>query len=159
MATLQEASPDHRPGDKVRIRTGTERGTRGVVHTVRQGTLEVELASGKTLTVHPDEVTNYSRAARRAWAAMPKRAGRPRSTQEPKRMVSLRLESDLWRLLGAAVDLGLIRSREQAVNDWLRQRLSELFANAASGNPPGAESVQAPIALSTYQAARRQQAR
>jgi hypothetical protein len=41
-------------------------------------------------------------------------------------MVSLRVDVDVWKALGRAADLGLITSREQAVNEWLRERLEGL---------------------------------
>ena len=44
-------------------------------------------------------------------------------------MVSLRLDIDLWNELAKASELGLISSREQAVNEWLRQRVDQLFAD------------------------------
>jgi hypothetical protein len=93
---------------------------------------------GDAATVHLAEsveviplawLQNFSAAARKAWRTMPdRRAGRPRDPSLPqKRMVSLRLEAALWEELGRAVEAGLIRSREAAVNEWLRERLDQVW--------------------------------
>jgi hypothetical protein len=42
-------------------------------------------------------------------------------------MVSVRIDVDAWDSLATAVERGLIRSREQAVNQWLREKVRELF--------------------------------
>ncbi len=42
-------------------------------------------------------------------------------------MVSLRLDIGVWDELGKAVEAGMIRSREAAVNQWLREKLDELW--------------------------------
>lgn len=124
-----------RPGDKIRVRTGSHAGARGVVRTVGVGRLVLDLADGGTVGVTPEEVTNYSLAARRAWAVMPKRAGRPRLDAPRKKMVSMRLDIDVWRRLSQAAEFGLIPNREQAVNEWVRQRLDALLPPDAA---PGA---------------------
>jgi len=128
VAREEGAADDHRVGDKVRLRNG---GERGVVQAVRNEGLEIELTSGEMRHVYGDEVTNFSRAARRAWVVMPKRAGRPRQLNaREKRMVSLRLDVEVWRGLALAAEMGLIPSREQAVNKWLRQALAALLRDA-----------------------------
>lgn len=155
---METQASENRPSDKVRIRSGTWEGTRGVIVSSAPDRLQVELRGGDRLTFRPDEVTNYSRAARRAWQAMPKRAGRPRSSNGPKQMVSLRIEPRLWRLLAAAVDLGLIRSREQAINEWLQQHVAELFTGVT--DPPNDRGdVSQPISLAAYSTAKRRVAR
>lgn len=115
-----------RPGDKVRVRVGPHAGARGVVRCQHGSQLIVDLPGTPTIEVSPDEVTNYSLAARRAWAVMPKRAGRPRLEIPRKKMVSMRLDVDLWQRLSQAVEVGLIPSREEAVNRWIRERLDSL---------------------------------
>lgn len=117
------------PGDKVRVRRGPYAGMRGVVRAWTANEIEIETADQQTLHVDHGAVTNYSLAARKAWKTMPKRAGRP--SQDPartKQMVSMRLSPDVWRRLGEAVDLGLVRSREDAVNTWVSGQLDALFA-------------------------------
>src|SRR5262245_3360983 len=118
---------DHRIGDKIRIRSGPHRGQRGIVHAASGNLLNVQLDTGSNIQVTPDVITNYSRAARHAWEKMPKRAGRPKAGEPRKRMVSLRVDRDIWERLGRAVDQGLIASREQAVNDWIRDNLDRLL--------------------------------
>jgi hypothetical protein len=117
------------PGDKIRVRSGSYTGARGVIRAELNGLLEIQLDDSKIISVSTKEVTNYSLAARRAWQVMPKRAGRPQLSTPRKKMVSMRIDVDLWDRLGKAVELGLISSREQAINTWLRQQLDILLEN------------------------------
>lgn len=117
----------HQPGDKVRLRAGEYQGHRGVILGEEEDRVQVELEAGETVNVLPDELTNYSLAARRAWKTMPKKAGRPKAHARQKRPVSFRLDMDVWKDLSRAAELGLIISREQAVNEWLRQALDQLL--------------------------------
>jgi hypothetical protein len=82
-----------------------------------------------TVMLPTSYLQNYSSAARKAWKTRPFRAtGRPKDpTLEPKKMVSLRLDVSLWEELGKATKLKLIRSREAAVNLWIREKLDELW--------------------------------
>jgi hypothetical protein len=114
------------PGDKIRIRTGPYKGARGIIQSQLNGQLEIQLDTSDIVYVELDEITNYSLAARRAWQVMPKRAGRPQLPTPRKKMVSIRLDVDVWERLGEAVELGLINSREEAVNIWLREKLDVL---------------------------------
>jgi len=108
---------------------------RGVIVSEANGMLIVELQGEKTTEIAPGKVTNYSLAARRAWATMPKKAGRPRlDTSGKKKMVSLRIDADLWERLGQAVEAGLIPNRGQAVNTWLREQLDLLLADDKTTN-------------------------
>jgi len=115
-------------GDKIRIRSGPYSGARGVIQAEVDGILEVLLDEGTGIQVEPQEITNYSLAARRAWQTMPKRSGRPQLSSPRKRMVSMRLDIDVWDQLGDAVELGFVSSREEAVNTWIRERLNMLFS-------------------------------
>jgi len=117
-------------GDKVRLRFGPNAGERGVVEELRGSSLLIGLDTGDKVAVPLVEITNYSLAARRAWEIMPKRAGRPASAGAQKKMVSIRIDSQVWELLGRAVELGLIPSREQAINTWLRERANELLGQS-----------------------------
>jgi hypothetical protein len=119
-------------GDKVRLRLGPNAGERGLVEEVNDSSLLVHLNTGERVIAPHEGITNYSLAARRAWDVMPKRAGRPSSASPPKKMVSIRIDSQVWGILGQAVDLGLIASREQAINIWLHQKADELFAQVAA---------------------------
>ena len=114
-------------GDKVRIRSGAHVGVRGIVQSSSGEFLEIQLDEGALIRTVPEEITNYSLAARRAWRVMPKRAGRPQLPVPRKKMVSMRLDIEVWERLGEAVELGLIASREDAVNTWLQQQLGTLF--------------------------------
>lgn len=114
-----------RNGDKVRIKVGEHAGQRGLIVGGTASTLTVSAPGGDTVTLEACDITNYSAAARKAWKSMPKKSGRPPAAIV-KRRVSLRIDSDLWDRLAIAVERGTIRSREQAVNDWLRERLSGL---------------------------------
>src|SRR5438874_1259694 len=114
-------------GDKIRIRSGPYSGARGVIQAEVDGILDVLLDEGSRLHMEPQEITNYSLAARRAWQTMPKRAGRPQSSSPRKKMVSMRIDVEVWERLGEAVDLGLIPNREEAVNTWLQENLNALL--------------------------------
>ena len=115
-------------GDKVRIRSGPHARARGIIFAELNGHLEIELGTGDRISVSPEEITNYSRAARRAWEVMPKRTGRPKGQKPVKRMVSMRLDSDVWDMLHDAANRGLIPNCEKAVNDWVREHVMLLLS-------------------------------
>jgi hypothetical protein len=123
------------PGDKVRIRSGPDKGSRGIIQSESNGLLEVQLDSSDIIYIEPEKITNFSLAARRAWKAMPKQAGRPQLSIPRKKMVSMRLDVDLWNRLGEAVELGFISNREEAVNTWLREQLDKLFEELNISDP------------------------
>src|SRR5438876_887031 len=123
-------SIDYRIGDKVRVRSGIYAGLRGIIQSEADGLVNLQLQTGEVVRVLLEQVTNYSLAARRAWEAMPKRAGRPRTKIQRKKMVSLRLDADMWQMLGLASELGLVQSREQVVNEWLWEKMIELLKSA-----------------------------
>lgn len=120
-------------GDKVRIKVAPHRGTRGIVADITEDTLLVRLDSGEALSISPNNVTNFSRAARRAWRAAPERAvGRPKSPEAArKKAITIRVDAEVWDRLGQAMAQGLIPSREQAVNAWVRERLAALLNRQA----------------------------
>ena len=135
MNKMQEKSQDSdsfQLGDKVRVRTGSYAKTRGVIQGMLDGLLAVQLDDSSIIHIASNDITNYSLAARRAWQTMPKRAGRPRLPVPRKQMVSIRIDVDTWNRLGEAVELGLVPSREEAVNAWLREHLDLLL----DGKPP-----------------------
>jgi uncharacterized protein (DUF4415 family) len=115
-----------RPGDKIRVRSGPYKGARGIIQNESDGLLEIQIDSSDVVRIEQSKITNYSLAARRAWKVMPKRAGRPQLSTPRKKMVSIRLDIDVWERLGEAVESGLINSREEAVNVWLREKLDAL---------------------------------
>ena len=122
----EAAALTHRPGDKVRIKTGSHVGVRAVIHRVRRDLITAQVNDADMLIVPSVEVTNYSLAARKAWAVMPKQAGRPKNAGPTKRMVSIRIDPVVWDGLAEMVNAGLIQSREDAVNAWLRMHLDLL---------------------------------
>jgi hypothetical protein len=121
-------------GDKIRVRSGPYSAARGIIQAEVDGILEILLDEGSRIHVEPREITNYSLAARRAWQTMPKRAGRPQSVTSRKKMVSMRIDEEVWNRLGEAVELGLIPSREEAVNTWLYRELVILFSQEPPQN-------------------------
>jgi hypothetical protein len=127
MAQSSDNKNNYVSGDKVRVRSGEHTGERGIVQEEKGEYLVVQLGSGDNVELPPSQVTNYSLAARRAWQVMPKRTGRPKSDVPRKKMVSMRLDIETWERLGLAVEMGLINSREEAVNLWLRERLDALI--------------------------------
>lgn len=127
MGEQKQDPSSYQPGDKVRIRSGSYVGVRGVIRSESDGLFEIQLDEGGIASVPAKEVTNYSLAARRAWQVMPKRAGRPQLVKPRKKMVSMRLDVDIWDRLGNAVELGLVPSREEAVNGWVREHLDLLL--------------------------------
>jgi ribosomal protein L24 len=60
----------HLKGDKIRIRTGVEKGRRGSVVGTDGEHLEVLLKDGRTVRTSSQDITNYSLAARKAWKTM-----------------------------------------------------------------------------------------
>ncbi|HYT37413.1 MAG TPA: hypothetical protein VEL49_09560 [Ktedonobacteraceae bacterium] len=128
MGEQRQNSGGFQLGDKVRIRSGSYVGVRGVIRSESDGLFEIQLDEDGIASVPAKEVTNYSLAARRAWQAMPKRAGRPKGQKPVKRMVSMRLDADIWDMLQEATELGLIPSREKAVNDWVREQIILLLS-------------------------------
>lgn len=130
---------DIQKGDKICIRSGQYSRAKGVIQAKVDGTLEVLLDEGTSLRVEPKEITNYSLAARRAWQNMPKRAGRPQLSSPRKKMVSMRIDVDVWERLGKAVNLGLIPNREEAVNTWLQERLNALLGSVNEPSDIGNE--------------------
>jgi hypothetical protein len=132
---LQE-SDGFQPGDKIRVRVGAHTGARGIIQSELNGLLEILLDESNIINVPVKDVTNYSLAARRAWQVMPKRSGRPQLPAPRKKMVSIRLDIDVWDRLGEAVEAGLIPSREKAINVWLHQQLDSLFNGESSPNTP-----------------------
>jgi KOW motif-containing protein len=119
---------DTRKGDKVLVLEGPQRGLRGTIEEVRQNRAVVTLGD-TVITVSLTSLQNFSAAARKAWQTRPSRGvGRRKNPTLPaKRMVSIRLLEEVWDALGRAVEAGLIRSREAAVNEWLKEKLDTLL--------------------------------
>jgi len=116
-------------GDKVRLKAKSHPGARGVVEATKDGRLVVRLEdSDQRVLVAPEEVTNLSLAARKAWVSMPDRhVGRPKGMRFCDRIsVTLRIDRDLWEQFRSKEATGLIDDRTATINSWLREKLAEL---------------------------------
>lgn len=118
---------DHRVGDRIRIKSGRWRGQRGLIRELlSEGELLLTVEDARPV-IASDSITNFSLAARRAWVTRPKRAGRPMLAKPRKKMVSLRIDIETIDALSVLSEHGLITNREQAVNEWLKERTRELL--------------------------------
>jgi uncharacterized protein (DUF4415 family) len=116
-------------GDKVRLKAGDHAGERGVVEAVDGAKLLVRLEqSGTQVRVTAEQLTNFSLAARKAWATEPHRAvGRRKGTKLTDRVsVTLRLDRDLWEQFRGLEGAGVIDDRTGLINAWFREKLAEL---------------------------------
>ena len=117
-------------GDKIAILSGEYAGARAVVRGLRaDGQVDVERSGGKLITLSEHDLRNYSLSARRAWATLPKRAGRPKLAAPRKKMASFRLDVDVIELLQEAERRGLIDTKSEAVNRMLREHLEGMLEN------------------------------
>jgi hypothetical protein len=115
--------------DKVRLKSGTHAGARGLVEAIDGDKLLVRLDhSGSTVRVAAAQLTNYSLAARKAWVTEPNRAvGRRKGTRLTDRVsVTLRLDRHIWEQFRRLEDEGLIDDRTEAINKWFREQLAEI---------------------------------
>jgi len=116
-------------GDKVRLKAGTHAGARGLLDAFDGEKLVVQLeGSGLKVRVAPEQITNFSLAARKAWETEPERAvGRRKGTKLSDRVsVTLRLDRDLWEhFLGLEED-GVIEDRTRLINALIREKLAKL---------------------------------
>lgn len=116
-------------GDKVRLKANGRPGSRGIIEATEDGRLVVRLeGSGQRVLVAPEEITNLSLAARKAWVSMPnRRVGRPKGMRFCDRIsVTLRIDRDLWEQFRLKESSGLIDDRTATINGWLREKLAEL---------------------------------
>jgi hypothetical protein len=116
-------------GDKVRVKTGAHAGERGIVEAFQGDKLVVRLEKfGLKLCVPPEQVTNFSLAARKAWVTGPDRAvGRRKGTKLCDRVsVTLRLDRDLWEHFLGMEEEGIIENRTGLINEWFREKLAKL---------------------------------
>jgi hypothetical protein len=116
-------------GDKVRLKAGTHAGARGFLESFDDEKLVVRLEdSGLKIRVTPEQITNFSLAARKAWVTEPDRAvGRRKGTKLSDRVsVTLRLDRDLWELFLGLEEEGVIEDRTRLINALLRKKLARL---------------------------------
>jgi hypothetical protein len=115
-------------GDKVRLKVGAHAGKRGLVEAVDGEKLLIRLdESISKVRVTPEQLTNYSLAARKAWVTGPDRAvGRKKGTKLYDRVsVTLRFDRDVWERFLALEQKGLIDDRTGTINEWFRGKLAE----------------------------------
>jgi hypothetical protein len=118
-------------GDKIRIKTGRHAGHRGVVKKVRKSRLVIRLdGSGELVESIDTGTTNFSLAARKAWARMPaRRVGRPKGTTKTDRVsVTLRMDREVWDQFQQAEAAGVIEDRTATINAWIATRLNDLLS-------------------------------
>ena len=116
-------------GDKVRLKVGDHAGERGLLEAFEGDRFVVRLEeSGLKVRVAPDQATNFSLAARKAWATEPDRAvGRRKGTKLYDRVsVTLRLDRDTWQLFQSLEEDGVIKDRTGLINLWFREKLAKL---------------------------------
>src|SRR5438445_8170943 len=116
-------------GDKIRLKTKSHFGARGIIEAFDGEELVVRLdGSGRKIRVHARDVTNYSLAARKAWKTQPnRRVGRPLGMRLCDRVsVTLRIDRDLWEQFQKAQARGAIEDRTAIINEWLREKLADL---------------------------------
>ena len=116
-------------GDKVRMKVGEHAGERGLVEAMDGEKLIIRLEkSGSKVRTTPEQVTNYSLAARKAWVTDPDRAvGRRKGTKLTDRVsVTLRFDREVWDYFLRLEEQGLIDDRTATINAWFREKLIEL---------------------------------
>jgi len=117
-----------RAGDKVRLKVGAYAGARGVVEALSGGMLAIRLAEAESLVrAAPEQVTNLSLAARKAWVTGPDRGvGRKKGTKLKDRVtVTFRIDRDLWEEFLRQMEAGRFADRNAMVNEWFREMLTE----------------------------------
>jgi hypothetical protein len=70
MQQPEDAYEAQHVGDKIRISAGNQKGQRGTIQAVTTRSLEVKLEGGETVVISPQDITNFSLAARKAWRTM-----------------------------------------------------------------------------------------
>ena len=100
-----------RVGDKVQISQGDQK-IRGTIENVGSSKVRIRTEQGAIISDKPQNVRNFSAAARLAWKKMPERnVGRPRGSVRGERIsVTLRLDRALWSRF-------LVLERQRSVED------------------------------------------
>ncbi|MDE2888430.1 MAG: hypothetical protein OXR72_09440 [Gemmatimonadota bacterium] len=114
-------------GDKVRLKIPIHVNERGVVVDVTKRAILVEVA-GNTLETKPEDFTNLSLAARKAWESMPdRRVGRPKGSFHCDRVsVTLRIDRELWDDFRRLEAEGAIQDRTATINALIREKTKKL---------------------------------
>jgi uncharacterized protein (DUF4415 family) len=125
---------DSRRGDRVRVRFQDRQPKRAVVEHPGKKTLTVRLEdSSELIQVPVNTVTNYSLAARKAWASMPQRnVGRPKGSRVSDRVsVTIRVDRVLWEQFRSFEREGRIEDRTATINELLKEKLREIARRIA----------------------------
>ena len=114
-------------GDKVRLKIPIHVNERGVVVDVTKRAILVEVA-GNTVETKPEDFTNLSLAARKAWESMPdRRVGRPKGSFHCDRVsVTLRIDRELWDDFRRLEAEGAIQDRTATINALIREKTKKL---------------------------------
>ena len=121
----------HQVGDKVAVKN-RDTNLRGVIVDFKASSIVVQTPTG-TVEADARHVTNYSAAARKAWSKQPRRrVGRPRGATVDRVTVNLRIDRDVWLAFQTAETQGLITTRTETINKWLREGLKRLQRGSAS---------------------------
>ena len=113
----------------MRLKAGTHAGARGFLDAFDKEILVIRLEdSGLKVRVTPEQITNFSLAARKAWVTEPDRAvGRRKGTRLCDRVsVTLRVDRDLWQQFLDLEEEGVIENRTALINGLLRDKLAKL---------------------------------
>ena len=113
----------------MRLKRGPHTGERGLIELFDDDKVLVRLEkSGRIVLVMPEEITNFSLAARKAWKTEPgRRVGRRKGTRLCDRVsVTLRIDRELWERFKEMEAGGLIDDRTTVINTWLREKMDEM---------------------------------
>ena len=116
-------------GDKVRVKRKAGSSVRGIIERVRRNRVVVRINdTGREAVVFPEDIINYSLAARKAWVSSPsRRVGRPKGASSVDRVsVTLRIDREVWDTFQRMEALGVIVDRTSTINSWLRTKLRQL---------------------------------
>lgn len=121
----------HEIGDKIRLKPKSTKRLplRGTVSAIDGAYLVIRnVEDGSLVRATPDEMTNFSLAARKAWEKMPHRqVGRPRGSTVCDRVsVTIRLDRDVWEQFREAERQGYVTDRTHMLNTWLREGLGRI---------------------------------
>src|SRR3982751_6816130 len=105
-----------RVGDKVKLKLSADEaaGSHGVIADFDGSLLSVRVKGGPTVVhVVPEQVINFSLAARKAWQNMPTRnVGRPKGSRvSDRRSVTIRVNRELWERFRDAESSGIVPDR------------------------------------------------
>jgi hypothetical protein len=117
-----------RKSDKVSVVAGVHAGKRGRIASTRAAdgiTVELDKNEG-TVTFTPDELRNFSVAARKAWKTAPsRRVGRPSGKSLHRVSITLRVDVHLWHRFLRLEGCGRIDSRSSFIESALTEAMQK----------------------------------